>query len=177
MMKEKHSSYWMYGFCLIFLGLISGCSALKSVYGASISLVGLDRKIPLKAIYLSSTADANRHSSTAIDIVFVYQDNLDKTLKKMSGPQWFRERDSLMLQFDKEVVVAHFEVVPLTATNSVNLPKDFRKAGRVLLFANYVAKSGQFVADITEYQSLVISLEKEQYRLSEYSDKTGESSQ
>ena len=67
----------------------------------------------------------------------------------------------------KKLALAHVEIVPLTAKYSVSLPDGYDDAVKVLMFANYIAATGQVIADLTEFDQVQITLGKSAYQLEE----------
>ena len=121
----------------------------------------------LDSLVVTADADSNRDLPVAIDLVFIFDENVGKELKALSGPIWFAQKQSMLLKYQKVVMVQHLEVVPFTVYDRIELPDGYEKAYKVYLFANYLAKKGQFMADITEYDDLLLRLHRDSYELEE----------
>ena len=85
----------------------------------------------------------------------------------LNGPDWFNNKTGLLLRHEKDLAVTHVEFVPLTLKQKIAMPEGYDNAVSVLVFANFIASSGQFVADITQFNQLEIILKKSGYQLKE----------
>ena len=124
-------------------------------------------KTLLTNISVISNMNSNRNHPVEIDFVFIYDDTVSPLLDVLSGPQWFADKTALMLRFRNSIDVAHIEIVPQTVEENISLPDDYNNAVRVLMFANFISESGQFVADVTTFDELLITLSKKGYQLEE----------
>jgi hypothetical protein len=114
----------------------------------------------LKSINLSSTEDANNSSAVMVDIVFVREKNLVAKLPE-NALDWFAKKKALMLMHADELSVASLQVPPAYSQKSISLPKDYRDAQRVLIYANYVNIEGQVPLEITDYPFVTLDLQKD----------------
>lgn len=150
----------------VFFVCVSGCNSIKKTMGMVIPFYDYNQTL-LKDISVSSSVDSNNNMPVAIDIVLIFNEKIDPSLLGLSGPEWFANKAGLLLKNNKELSVITIEVVPRTMTESIKLPDNFGDALKVLMFANYVAPAGQFVADITQFTELKIQLNKSGYQLRE----------
>jgi type VI secretion system protein len=142
--------------------LITGCSA--NSYWSS---VGLGRNNALRDISIEAMPDANRNSAVAVDLLFIKDPSLIPLLTQLSAPEWFAQKTVFIMHYSQQIMLASFEVVPITAPFTLPLPEGYESAKYVLLFTNYIAKNGQHVAELKDYQRLKIRLDREHYQLLE----------
>lgn len=141
---------------------LTGCSTLRSwshVFDSN----------ELDNIVVEANVDSNLNNPVALDIVFVYDEKLKTTFAPLNGPQWFDKKAGLVFRYKADIDVVNLEVVPLTATKSITLPDRHNDAIRVLMFANYIDQKGQYVADLTVFKQVTITLKRDQYELNEMS--------
>lgn len=144
------------------LGCVSGCGLTTS----ALQLVGLkDRPNLLKSIALEAAPDCNRNLPVALDIAFIEDATLATLLKGLGGPEWFARKEELTRRYGSAIQLLELEVVPLTLRSIAALPDGHEKATSILLFANYIATPGQYVADVAAYTQLKILLQSETYQL------------
>lgn len=124
----------------------------------------------IKNIQVEALADCNRNMPVAMDILFIEDKELVSLLSDLSGPQWFTKKEELLIRYRQKISLASFEIVPLSILPSLQLPDNYSDAEHVLLFANYLASSGQYIGEIGSYQQLKIRLERERYRLIDMRD-------
>ncbi|ASP39827.1 hypothetical protein CHH28_14600 [Bacterioplanes sanyensis] len=119
----------------------------------------------LTRIDLEASADSNRNVATALDLVFINDDQVATLLAELNGPQWFERKTELTMRYASAITVVSFEVVPLTLSNNVALPTDHSDAKRILLFANYLGSQGQYVSELSQFHHLKIRLLRDRYAL------------
>lgn len=150
--------------------LLSGCAktlnSVEKVAGKYVPFYDFD-KTQLTQIWLQADPDSNQNLPTALDIVFIYDEKTAEALKALSGPDWFANKAALALLYQHKLSVQSYEVVPRTAQTRLSLPDLYFQAHSVLLFANYLAEPGQYLADITQFHQLLITLQGQGYRLEE----------
>ncbi len=94
-------------------------------------------KIDTVSIY--STLDANQDSATAVDLVIVHDQELLKTLGKMSAKAYFAASPQLRLDNPTLLNIWHWELVPGQSVQSFTPTQDKGKAFGAYVFANYLA--------------------------------------
>lgn len=172
-MQKKHSPIPC--LLLVLLLCLSGCqtTALVSnkVDRAIASIVPFYdfNKTRLSSISIQSSANSNQNSPVAVDIVFIFDNKTAQVLSKLNGPDWFANKQSMLLQYQHQLALTQLEIVPQTPSQKVILPKYYFEAVNVLLFANYQSQAGQYQADITQYHQLKIRLNKHHYVLQDAS--------
>lgn len=148
------------------LMVLSGCNSIKKVAAKVVPFYSYD-KTKLSNISLIAELDSNDNMPVAIDFVFIYDIVVDPVISSFSGPQWFANKASIMLQHQQDIDITHVEVVPLTVTEQLQLPEGYDDALKVMMFANYYGKKGQYAVDITLYDELQITLQHSGYQLKE----------
>lgn len=143
-------------------GLVTACSTLKSLTDFTI----FDAN-DINSISVEADIDSNQNNPVGLDLVFIYDEKVNAILTKLNGPDWFRGKDGLIFQYKSNIDVVSLEVVSLTARSAVLLPEKYSDASKVLLFANYIDKKGQYSAELTAYQDLIILLKRNKYVLNE----------
>jgi type VI secretion system protein len=154
------------GLLSVLLPGLSGCNSIDKAMSVVVPFYTYD-KTGLSTISVESSVDSNMNMPVAIDFVFIRNDEVAKTLMNLSGPNWFSSKTDLLLRYQKDLVLAHIEVVPLTIKQTITLPKAYDDAKKVLMFANFIAKPGQYLADISQFDEVLITLSKTGYQLKE----------
>ena len=152
-------------FVLSFLLGITGCSSAKNL----LSVVGMGSNNAIKSITVESDLNSNMDTPVAIDLLFIKDDSVTPLLTDLNGPTWFADKYALLKRYEKQIEVVSLEVVPLSLIQSLELPKDKKKAKSILMFTNYRSVNGQFVANISQFKKLKIHLLFDSYELSEMS--------
>jgi hypothetical protein len=142
--------------------LMTGCSG-HSYWSAA----GFGRNNALLGISIEATPDVNRTTAVAVDLLFIQDPSLIPLLTQLSAPEWFAKKAVFITHYSQQLTLASFEVVPSSAAFTLSLPERYESARSVLLFTNYIAKNGQQVAELKDYQRLKIRLESERYQLLE----------
>lgn len=145
---------------------LSGCNSIKKTMSMVIPFYNYD-KTPINTIRVNADIDSNNNMAVAIDFVFIFNKEVNDALLKLTGPQWFENKNALLLRHRTQLTVANAEVVPLTLNETIKLPENYDNAIKVLMFANYLAPEGQYVADITQFSDLQVSLKNSGYQLKE----------
>lgn len=155
---------------VLMLGLMSillgSCTSVKQVAGDYVPFYTYEGN-GLDGITIQAAVDSNRDLPVAIDFIFISDPAVTELLTKMSGPDWFSKKQSILFQHAQTVAVLNVEIVPFTAAMPLQLPEDYNDAHSILMFANYLSKEGQFVADVTQYTQLRVTLGRNSYKLEE----------
>lgn len=149
---------WM---LLIALCMLVGCGSIKSKLGIG------PPHASLRHLSVSADPGANRGNGTQLDIVVVYSSNAAAMLPK-TGPDWFRQRETLERALGKDIQVVHVEIVAPDQVFAVRLPRDTRKRGlAVFAFANYAAPEGWPPIALTAYKKVALRLQATSIEVSE----------
>ncbi|WP_113875100.1 hypothetical protein [Marinomonas aquiplantarum] len=150
--------------------LLSGCgktlNLVEKTAGKYVPFYSYDKTL-LTSIKLQAEANSNNNLPTALDIVFIFDAKSISALMDLSGPDWFSNKASLALLYQQKISVLSYEVVPQTAPMTLTLPAQYYQAYGVLLFANYLDEPGQYLADISQFKQLLITLQQHGYQLEE----------
>lgn len=141
--------------------LLVGCSSAKS----ALQLVGLGSNNDLSRITIEATANSNMDTPVALDIIFVYDEQVTPLLSELNGPQWFQQKVSFSQRFANTIDIVSVEVVPLSRIDPVPLPNNHKRAKNILLFANYRTSDGQYMAELSHFKQLTIRLLNTEYAL------------
>ena len=144
--------------CLLAL---SACFSIEGVLPAT----DFNENNSIVSIAVESVTNSNFYTPVAVDIVFVNDNSVLTSLSALNGAEWFVSKQELSKRYDIDVV--SIELAPLSHVRKLGLPKNFKRAKNVLLFANYRSKSGQSMAEIGYFKKLKIRLLKDTYQLLE----------
>ena len=136
---------------LLLCALLAGCGALSTLERFFYS-----SRSELEQLRIVAEPDANQDTATAIDLVYVYNKDALPTLPQ-SGPEWFAKKQAIVAAQPGNFVVVSLEVPP-GATVPAPLPKRSAQAVGALLYANYLAKDGQFPINLSAYTSAEVRL-------------------
>ncbi|WP_157368849.1 hypothetical protein [Algicola sagamiensis] len=135
-----------------------GCSTAKWLG----SYVGLYSENDLETILVQSE---NMTNPIAYDVVFIYDETLTNTLTEFSGPQWFIQKDEVLLKYGQSLSVISNDVVKNMPPTPLTLPSNAQDAKAILLFANYPEKQGQTVAILSGYEALKVLFKQGAYEI------------
>lgn len=127
---------------ILFAALLCACSSTP--------------KTKVKSIQVTAETGANQNTSTALDIVFVYDTNAASMLPQ-TGPDWFDKKAALTGGLATSIDVVPLQIPPAT-TFTVPLPARHAKAIGVYSFPNYLSAAGQPRANLTPYKQPTIRL-------------------
>lgn len=131
--------------CCVVLLLTSACSGLGGAWTYTVSI--------------NVDFDANNDSATAVDVVFVYSDELLGTLKTLPAAQYFAKAEQLKYDNPKLIDIIRFEVAPgQMIINAPLSPSRWRPKGG-FVFASYQVP-GEFRVGIGNEYNLKIHLHK-----------------
>ena len=151
---------------LSMISVLGGCNSIDKMLSKVVPFYSYN-KTALSSISVTSQTNSNSNLPVSLDFVFIFDETVNPSLLGLSGPQWFGDKARLMLNFDQQLLVAAIEVVPDTVMYTINLPEGYDNAVKVLLFANFVRKPGQYGADISQFKQLHITLTETGYQLKE----------
>lgn len=115
---------------------------------------------PTLQIKLESESNANSGMATAVDIVFVYDDQLVSMLPKTST-NWFMVKPVLLSNHAAVLDVLHVEVPVGMPLHHLELPARHRQAKYVISYAHYLSAKGQYPVNLTSFKCVVITLAEE----------------
>ncbi len=147
-MKTQNISLLRCGLICLML-CVGGCAAVKSV-------LGIKPHTALTQIRIQALAGANLDNGTALDLVFVYDNQLLPQLPK-TGPLWFATKADLMANHPLTLDVARVRIAP-TKSSEVTLSTSRRTAVAVYSYANFLAPGGQAMGDLTLFKCVQITL-------------------
>ena len=121
-----------------------------------ILLTACSRHVP-PYIELVAKIDANSHSATMVELVFVYDDAVVGQIQTMSGADWFNQRNAMIASFPNKLQVQGFELVPGVEIAPVTLPDISANADGVFVFAELFS-TGNDKLDISNMPSVRITV-------------------
>ena len=124
---------------------------------AQISELSGHRGNALQQLQITATIDANQSSATAIDVVWMFSSAVLASLPA-TAPEWFAERAALQSALASDIMVQSLELPPGAVLSNPPLPPQHAKAVAVLVFANYIAPSGQARGRLGEHRCERITL-------------------
>lgn len=114
-------------------------------------------RLDVRHISVVADDDANQGMATALDIVFIYDDDFVRTLPTESS-DWFSDRFRWIHLNPEEIDVTHLELPPGRTIQKVDLPKGYKKSIAVLVYASHLFPGGRIRLDITGLASPVIRI-------------------
>ncbi len=155
-----------YRIVMRYLALLAACMLLLSCGSVSKLLPWHKPTTNVASIRVAAPPGANLNSSTALDLVFVYN-TANVAMLPITGPEWFKQKVSLQSGLAKGIDVVSLQIPPATVVDPVPLPKRYGKAVAVFAFANYLSKDGQARNDVTAFKHAVIWLAATQISVTE----------
>ncbi|MBU2711210.1 hypothetical protein [Zooshikella harenae] len=120
----------------------------------------------LKEIAVVAEPKANQNSATALDIVFVYENELVKQLPD-TGPKWFQTRGQWQQLYPQQFEWISLQVPPGQQVKQVTLPKRVNEAQYIVGFANYLTEQGQYPVNLTPLTQVQIRLQADRIEVVE----------
>lgn len=108
------------------LFLLAGCA------------VGTLPELSMDSVSIYAEPDANQNSAIAVDLVMIYDEELVKTLGKMSASTYFDSSKQLLLDNPTLLDIWHWELVPGQIVQDFEPPQDKGDAFAAFVFANYL---------------------------------------
>lgn len=155
----------MYRFaaCLCLLFQLAACSSLLH---SKIMPIGTT----LRSVSISADTDANHNMATAVDLIFVDDSELSKTLPKNSL-DWFAQKTQLLGAHPKSLVCVALEIPPEKTLHDVALPWRWywmwKQPYEVSVYLKYFTKQGQNRFDLTPFSHAHIRLQAETVEVGE----------
>lgn len=141
---------------LMFLA-VTGCSMVSHWWRDTAAL---------KTVNIQASDDVNDFSAVMVDLVFVRDKDLVAQLPD-NAPEWFMRKQGLLFKYPKELSLRSLQVPPDFREQAIALPKNYRDAQRVLVYANYVNLQGQLPLEITHYPVINLELQKDRVVLTQ----------
>ena len=113
------------------------CVLLAAALVTGCGVFGGDKPIQSRVIEFEVAQGANQDSPIAIDIVYVYDQQLVSQLTQMTAHDWFQKRSQVRQAFPTGFDVASFEVVPGQKGPIEAVPPKASQAVAAFVFANY----------------------------------------
>lgn len=137
-----------------FSGCVSGAK-LSQIYDGAVGIL-LPQK-QLKEVTLTSTPDLNDNSPVAVDIVSISSDEISRALEGLTASQWFNQRDQIKQQFNDNIVISSWEIVPSQRIGGQQLPLISKPYVNTFVFVNYNNQStNRTMIKDTEYITIVL---------------------
>lgn len=95
-------------------------------------------ELSIDTVSIYAEPDANQNSAIAVDLVLVYNQDLLKTLGKMSAAAYFSSSKQLLLDNPTLLDIWHWELVPGQVVENFSPPQDKGDAYGAYVFANYL---------------------------------------
>jgi type VI secretion system protein len=95
-------------------------------------------ELSIESVSIYAEPDANQNSATAVDLVLVYNQELLKTIGKMSAAKYFSASKQLLLDNPSLIDVWHWELVPGQIVDNFRPSQDKGDAFGAYVFANYL---------------------------------------
>lgn len=144
---------------LTVLGVIAALSACSALPSSRMRRVALDR------VQVGAASDANGHTATALDLVFVYDPSV-LPLIPGEARDWFEHKAQFMGASGTAVDVVSLQLPPTTVIDRVTLPERHARAIAVYAFAGYLSPTGQGRMDLGGYHQVTLWLEGSAVRVS-----------
>jgi type VI secretion system protein len=94
-------------------------------------------KIDTRTVDIQVSPKANHDAAVALDVVYVFDQQLLTQLQGLGAKDWFRQRDELRTLYPTGIAVSSYEVVPGQIVPIENVSDHNTDAIGVFAFANY----------------------------------------
>lgn len=95
-------------------------------------------ELSIDTVSIYAEPDANQNSATAVDLVLVYNQELEKTLGQTSAAKYFSSSKQLLLDNPSLLDIWHWELVPGQIVQNFTPPQEQGDAFAGYVFANYI---------------------------------------
>lgn len=95
-------------------------------------------ELSIDTVSVYTDIDANQNSATSVDLVIVYDQELEKTLGQMSAAKYFSSSKQLLLDNPTLLDIWHWELVPGQIVQDFTPPQEQGDAFAAYVFANYL---------------------------------------
>lgn len=127
----------------------------------------------VEAIQVRASEDANEHSATRLDLVFVYDPGVVDVLQSATAADWFSRKRQFLLDFPDGIGVKSWEVVPSSALGTWEVPEDLLEnqsgdpAVAGFVFADFLTP-GAHRARLETHLGLRIDLQRDDFTLTPF---------
>jgi type VI secretion system protein len=116
-------------------------------------------KIITRNVDIQVSPKANRDAAVALDIVYVFDQQLLTQLQGLGAKDWFRQRGELVTLYPTGIAVSSYEVVPGQIVPIEKVPDHNTSAIGVFAFANYQVE-GAHRARLDSFKNATIRLDE-----------------
>lgn len=95
-------------------------------------------ELSLDTISIYSDIDANQNSAISVDLVIVYDEEVEKMLSKLTAAKYFATSQQLRLDNPTLLDIWHWELVPGQIVQDFEPPQEQGDAFAAFVFANYL---------------------------------------
>lgn len=95
-------------------------------------------ELSIDTVSIYTDPDANQNSAIAVDLVIVYDQELEKILGQMSAAKYFSSSKQLLLDNPTLLDIWHWELVPGQIVQNFSPPQEEGDAYAAYVFANYL---------------------------------------
>lgn len=95
--------------------------------------------LEIETVSIYADPDANQNSAIAVDLVLVYNQELAKTIGKLTAAKYFAMSKQLLLDNPTLLDIWHWELVPGQIVEDFEPPQDNGEAFAGYVFANYLS--------------------------------------
>lgn len=95
-------------------------------------------ELSIDTVSVYTDPDANQNSAIAVDLVIIYDQELEKTLGQMSAAKYFASSKQLLLDNPSLLDIWHWELVPGQIIQDFSPPQEQGDAFAAYVFANYL---------------------------------------
>lgn len=114
----------------------------RLTFALALSLTGCNNEslpsLTIDSVSIYTAQDANQNSATAVDLVVIYDQNLVKSIGKMSASQYFSSAQQLLLDNPTLLDIWHWELVPGQIVQAFTPEEGETEAYAAYVFANYL---------------------------------------
>lgn len=107
-------------------------------------LARLNKPLVLKRdedrVLLYAEIDANRHSASRVNLVFIHANNLVPEVSRLSAREWFARREQLSRSYPKALSVISATVIPGERKHLQRFTKRQRSAAMIVVFSSYLSE-------------------------------------
>ena len=140
--------------CAALVVLLVGCSMAK---GIVTYLMPKSGPAELSRLSIEAEKRANDNAPVALDVVVVLEQKAFELLSTLRAADWFGARRDLMRQYQQQLVVHSWEVVPGQRLEVLVLPATEKVIVGTLVFADYRGDQA-YRADVTGVKEMRLNL-------------------
>lgn len=149
------------------LGLAATVSGCAAVSGLVANLSHSDSLPALQKFSLRADRLSNNGAPVAVDLVLVFDKKPLAMLGALRAGEWFSNREDYLRQYQNQLRVASWEIVPGQIIKPMSVSEDQSKLVGVFIFADYLGAQS-FRADASNMSSVRVQLSKDDYSISPF---------